>query len=389
MEITYKRNLSQSYMILTLPVQYSGYQLHMCRQNKIANLLHFETMGQDGKMQFWYEITGMRSLEHLLESNDFSEELLVKMIETLVGVCKGIKPYLLEEEGLMLTPESIYVEHGTKQFCFAYCPGMQGAVIEGFRRLMEYLLTKINHADEQLVLASYEVYQQTTRGPYSLEDILHGLRGNRGGCDFSKKTAETVASAWEKSEQERISALRREESYLQERQDKQPQGYWKGQDKKILPECNIWEAGLRKCMTLLEKLPWSGGKDKNLQKEPAIYTPQDYKAGVEEQPTEYLGTERTAEGILRYEGVSDLPNITIDHVPFLLGSGEQADGVLAAQGISRSHARVTKEGEDYYIEDLNSMNGTWLNDQMLAYRQKEKLYMHDSVQLGREKFTFM
>lgn len=373
MEITYKRNLSQSYMILTLPVQYSGYQLHMCRQNKIANLLHFETMGQDGKMQFWYEITGMRSLEHLLESNDFSAELLVKMIETLVSVCRGIKPYLLEEEGLMLTPESIYVEHGTKQFHFAYCPGMQGAVMEGFRRLMEYLLTKINHEDEPLVLASYEVYQQTTMGAYSLENILHGLRGNLSGADFPKEDTNAVYPIREKWEQ----------------QDRHPQEYRKGQDKKLLTEHSAWEAGLRKCRTLLEKLPWSGAKDKNQQREPAIYTPEDYKAQVEEQPTEYLGTERTAEGILRYEGVGSLPNITIDYVPFLLGSGEQADAVLAAPGISRSHARVTKEGEDYYIEDLNSMNGTWLNDQMLAYRQKEKLYMHDSVQLGREKFTFM
>lgn len=386
MEITYKRNLSQSYMILTLPVQYSGYQLHMCRQNRIANLLHFETMGQDGKMQFWYEITGMRSLDHLMESNDFSAEMLLKMIETLAAVCRGIRPYLLEEEGIMLIPEAVYVEHGTKQFCFAYCPGMQGAVMDGFRRLVEYLLTKINHEDEQLVLATYEVYQRVTAGSYSLEDILHELRGSLTGINFSADNIDSACSVQRKREREEISMVQQGDGHSQEWQ---PQERRKMPDKKRLLESGIWEAGLQRCMALLDKLPWSGGKEKDMQKEPAVYTPEDYKVSVEEQPTEYLGTERTAEGILRYEGMNDLPNITIDRVPFLLGSGEQADAVLSAQGISRAHAKITKEGEDFFIEDLNSMNGTWLNDQMLAYRQKEKLYMHDAVQLGREKFTFM
>ena len=32
--------------------------------------------------------------------------------------------------------------------------------------------------------------------------------------------------------------------------------------------------------------------------------------------------------------------------------------------------------EDYYVEDLNSMNGTWLNGKMLAYREKGAV-MHE------------
>ncbi len=53
------------------------------------------------------------------------------------------------------------------------------------------------------------------------------------------------------------------------------------------------------------------------------------------------------------------------------------------------HARITREKEDYYVEDLNSMNGTWLNGKMLAYREKEQLCMNDVIQLGRERFTFL
>lgn len=377
MEITYKRNLNQSYMILALPAQYSGYQLHMCRQNRIAGLLRFETMGQEGMTEFWYEITGMRSLDHILESNEFSAELLVKMIETLAAVCRGIRPYLLEEEGILLDPDSIYVEHGTKKVYFAYCPGRQGAVTENFRRLMEYLLTRINHENEQLVLASYAVYQQTAAEAYSLEEILRSIGTD---TDVSGKREQREWKGREQTQQRESTEALSERNWRSER----------------LPNKSRTggglEAGLHKCMDWLGRVPeLLGGKrrEKQKQEEPICYTPEDYEPQVSEQPTEYLGKERTPEGILRYEGTGSLSNVTVEHVPFLLGSGEQADAVLKAQGISRLHAKITKEGEDYYIEDMNSMNGTWLNDQMLAYRQKEKLYLNDTVQLGREKFIFM
>ena len=144
MEICYRRNLNQSYMFITSDPAYSGYQIH--------NLLQFEPVVSEGETQFRYEITGKRSLDHVLESSDFAIDMFAKMLETLLGICQEIRPYLLEEEGILLEPESIYLENGTKKFYFVYCPGRQEPVTEGFRKLMEYLLAKINHEDEQMVL---------------------------------------------------------------------------------------------------------------------------------------------------------------------------------------------------------------------------------------------
>ena len=120
MEICYKRNLNQSYMFITSDPAYSGYQIHMCRQNHIHNLLQFEPVVSEGETQFRYEITGKRSLDHVLESSDFAIDMFAKMLETLLGICQEIRPYLLEEEGILLDPESIYLENGTKKFYFTY-----------------------------------------------------------------------------------------------------------------------------------------------------------------------------------------------------------------------------------------------------------------------------
>ena len=41
------------------------------------------------------------------------------------------------------------------------------------------------------------------------------------------------------------------------------------------------------------------------------------------------------------------------------------DGCVPAATISRIHARITWDGTVYYVEDLNSTNGTWADQVQL------------------------
>ena len=51
---------------------------------------------------------------------------------------------------------------------------------------------------------------------------------------------------------------------------------------------------------------------------------------------------------------------------------EEADVVLEDMSVSRLHARIVKEKEKFYIEDLNSTNGTYCNGKLLNYKEKQK-----------------
>ena len=65
---------------------------------------------------------------------------------------------------------------------------------------------------------------------------------------------------------------------------------------------------------------------------------------------------------------------------FLIGKKKDAvDGLLKARGISRIHARVTKEEKEYYLADLNSTNGTFLNGGRLGVNEKARIRPGDSV----------
>ena len=51
----------------------------------------------------------------------------------------------------------------------------------------------------------------------------------------------------------------------------------------------------------------------------------------------------------------------------VIGSAaDRADCCILLPGVSRVHARITKEGDTYYIKDMNSTNGTRVNDRELG-----------------------
>ncbi len=64
--------------------------------------------------------------------------------------------------------------------------------------------------------------------------------------------------------------------------------------------------------------------------------------------------QRGAQGGQRWR--LDVPEV-------LIGRSPECDIILPDRQVSRRHARVFREGEDYYVEDLGSKNGTWVNGQ--------------------------
>ena len=57
-------------------------------------------------------------------------------------------------------------------------------------------------------------------------------------------------------------------------------------------------------------------------------------------------------------------------------------------GVSRRHARLTQRDDHYWLEDLNSVNLTYLNNQRLTPDRPAPLKDGDLVRLGRMLLTF-
>jgi pSer/pThr/pTyr-binding forkhead associated (FHA) protein len=55
--------------------------------------------------------------------------------------------------------------------------------------------------------------------------------------------------------------------------------------------------------------------------------------------------------------------------PTVIGRKQEADICLASDaGVANFHCRIIQEGNDYFIEDMMSSNGTWINDKQIHER---------------------
>ncbi len=63
-----------------------------------------------------------------------------------------------------------------------------------------------------------------------------------------------------------------------------------------------------------------------------------------------------------------------------LGRAPSNDMQIASEGVSRSHARIVKRDDAYYICDLQSMNGTSVNGTPIS--EETKLRHGDMIELG-------
>lgn len=66
-----------------------------------------------------------------------------------------------------------------------------------------------------------------------------------------------------------------------------------------------------------------------------------------------------------------------------MGARKDNDVVVALKGISRRHAQITQEPDGFYVEDLNSTNFVFLNDEQI---QRKRLEDGDVVSLGDYAF---
>jgi pSer/pThr/pTyr-binding forkhead associated (FHA) protein len=70
---------------------------------------------------------------------------------------------------------------------------------------------------------------------------------------------------------------------------------------------------------------------------------------------------RTARQLLVTAGALAGTRVTLDARPILIGRADDSTLVLDDDYASTRHARIAMQGDDWYVEDLGSTNGTYLD----------------------------
>ena len=75
------------------------------------------------------------------------------------------------------------------------------------------------------------------------------------------------------------------------------------------------------------------------------------------------------------------------NAPFRVGRKEGFDLCLSSRHVSGLHAEIVEENGSFWIDDLNSTNGTFVNGERI--RSRTKLNHNDTLQFGEPTFSFI
>lgn len=372
MEIGFKRQMNQSFM--TIQDQFDSREeceLLVLANNKIPVLLPMDPEVLDGGVCYWYNITGYQSLADYLARRQLDMEGLRMLLSGLADLYRQLGEYLLAEWPVLLKEEYIYLDFAGKGLAFTYVPGWKEEPAEAFQELMGRLLQQLDHKDRGAVMVAYDIYQMSLQRELPLENMLQQAM-EKYHCEKERQMSKTVPYP----EAQAPEPARGENPFTGDFRRKSTEREEKGRFRERLSRKRGGHSNEAAYVAAPKRLS-----------DPAYTAGQE---GTAAHPTELLCGEGSTGGRLCYQGQKGLEDFILGEGDFLIGKKRQeVDGYLPERTVSRIHARIEKDGEDYYLEDLNSTNGTFLNGQRLEYRQKAKLAVGDRILLGNVEYRFI
>lgn len=413
-EVSYQRNIAGSYM--KIPVsRINEFDERLILKKKLPGLIPVERCFMDGRGEYWYQITGKQSLDTYCRLQDVSVAFIEQVILSVCSEIEILEWNLLDINCLQLEPELVYISNQTQEVLFCVYPENTQDISLGFQQLMEYLLTRIDHKDEEMVRLGYGIYEKTLREGYNILDIREFIVQRRNERNPQIQDNSEMDGLGKATEGKRKSDKVAKQDRIRnaDRTGKQEEkGVLKKQVEETCPvsETGVrdWRNGLGRTQEIWAAMQETWGHIRKLLKTPLIpertkkkepsqadffydtEEEEELEPVIEIHPTVCIGQGNLREeGLLLYEGRDTYPDYHIQKEVCTVGKDQASDLLLQKETVSRHHAKIRKMEDGYYIEDLNSTNGTYLNDELLSYKEPRLLHSSDLICFADVKYRFI
>lgn len=376
MKLEYKRELDHNYLVLEeeQEEQREGYEIYMLEENRIPGLLSCTMQRINERQRFFYEVTSRQSLDLLLERKRLIYTDLIHILEGIRRALSGAREYLLDVNHLMLRPEYIYVNLDLDLPEFCYFPYYERPVREQFFELAEYLLGKLDRQDRLGVELGYEIYKMASEDNCSIEEILRLQERDR---QEKGRAADQVRLTWEEPRNPPVYRVAEPVN-----------SYGTGEE----PEKR---RGRRKPLAAPKRRLWDKKKEHRTE-QPKLYPEEEpVSAGQQTAPgwdmpqgETCLLSQGSRQGLVLYSSNPSLSPLPVSGDYFLIGKKQDAvDGYIDHPTVSRIHARIEKREQSYFVTDLNSTNGTYLNKKLLGVNETARLKVGDVLRFAEVEYT--
>ncbi len=394
--VVFERNLTGCYMKIAAS-ECSEFDERMLFSHRIRGILPVEQCYLNGEAWYWYNISGKQSLDTYCRIQEIGISFIEKIILSICDEIAILEWRLFDLNCLLLAPEYIYINNLNQEIIFTLYPGGREELAVQFRQLMEYLLTVIDHKDAQAVQAAYGIYEKTLDEAYGIMDVRDFiLQGRR------EKLQEDTPGLSEKEDAFRYdpglqavnTSISEMQTALQVREDRTVYGSHT-MFSEIMKIFNGWKASILKRNgrrgANQEPLRAHNKKTDDLQAAAEyVRMPDPIPETEENMQTTCLEDYRSfVQGLLVYEGGEGFENLQLPQDTATIGKSKNAQLRIPKNTISQYHARISYREQAYYLEDFNSTNGTYVNEEALAYKESRKLQINDRVRFADVSYRFL
>lgn len=358
-EITYERDVHKSYM--KIPAV-----LETCLDEKLIfkkdyqGILPMEKCYVNGSGQYWYNISGKQALDAYCRVNAINQNFFENLILRICSQLEILEWNLIDTGCLVVDPELIFVNHSGEDVSFILYPSTNGNFFDELQQLMEYLLTKLNHGDKEGVHEAYRIYEMTLTKGYSIHDLKKAILEEKEKVPIQQNENIPAKDIVEEVEvPKEIDIFQEIEKKIQQLVEKTKDILWKKDNK--------------------EEVPWVVDPEDELEEELVTVHPTVCLAATVGVP----------QGILIHDGAGNYPDFELSQESCVVGKNTRVKLHINRETISQFHAKIDYWEKNYYIEDLNSTNGTFVNEEVLSYKEKRVLSQGDIIRFADVKYRFL
>ena len=377
----YIRNLNANYerILLDKKPEEGRYQYCILSRGGIRGLLSCNLRYINNSAYLYYDITSKQAVAQLFLNRSITRDWVKDFMWSMQQLRQELGRFLLDDHNILWSPEQIYQDLETNVFSFLYIPYYEGD--RNFSRLLEFWVEHIDYDDEVLVDCVYHMYEQLDRNGevYLQNQIFQDAKvleqpvlPKAQKTDILQERTETV-SVIEKTPDETSHEV---VENCEKREEREERKGFKG----------LFDSRRRKNRDFREnyKLDMHRAMDGFAVAEKISYDEEEYGRTV------YIEDKgEPIEKVHRLYTEDDKLLASIEKPILTLGKKkEEADVILEDASVSRIHARIIMEGAEYYLEDLNSTNGTFKNGLRLQPYEKRKLDTGDELKCGRVILIF-
>lgn len=386
MEVEYRHNYDNNLMIIKDDnIKINDYRINMLMKNKINGLLEMYIACVDGRAELSYVISSKQSIKEVFSKEKIDVKEVKMMIECTLKIIENMKIYLLDPNSIILDLNYIFLDMDKNEIMFCYYPNYCQDFNKSFYELLQNMLTYVNHEDRKAVELIYGIFQVCNRPGFLIKNIHEYIESSQNVvCD---------RDMYEERKTDNCSEEKNDYKMDEDEEDM------------YVPKDNS-ENLVSKILKFIRSIGKNRYKDvpKDYEykyNENIIWNEKKNEIKIEKSIEEDIGEKESEEGETmlvsdimlsnnrKLLSMSEKQDLIINEYPYIIGKvSGKTDGVIKDNSVSRIHAKISMEENKYFIEDLNSKNGTYVNDRLLDPYEKIAILIGDKITIAFYDFIF-